>query len=664
MAGILKKNYFCSKNYFCLLRFEPLLKILMGLKHKTEKVFNSLTSSFVNFSGRIKGLMPDMSLTNKKIIVIISVFAIVLAGIGAGFYYYFQVYASPNFEDSLSNNVITHSMVDISPGDILSYEVNYKNTGYRSVDLLEITIPIPGHTKVLSFTEGGELDENENVLVYTLRDLPRDSSGQVLFELEADTPLDDGTKIDMGDVILAYSIGEQELETILDGGPGHTVESSPDLGYVKITSAGPGGDSVFLGDELAYTIEIKNTGDMTAREVEVKSSPSGHLTIKTESIGQSGSYTQGEITWMLDEIRPGESKRLAFRGILESRGVQDGDQINTTVSVFYGGSQTGSDEVSDIARLFPDFSQSTVTLTDANGGTYLWAGETIDVKVTLRNTGHTKAEEYSLYCPVPAQATYVSKSGTAEGIRWDDEIRGLIWDLEGLEVGQSREIFFKMTVNSDHYYKSSTLSTEFHIVAYEEEFHIEPASIYIQGHPYLNVVAMGDSLITKSDWVQRLDNKLEAAFPAADYNTAASGVSGEMSFQGLNRYDSTVGPLNPTILIVAYGTNDVGGSQSYFSYSIDSIIAKARGQGATVFINLIGPITQAGKSEWPIYNNIIRQVAAKHGIPVIDVTTPLSQNRGGYLSDGMHYTPAGSEVVAQTVFNTIVPYLNSLGGRK
>jgi lysophospholipase L1-like esterase len=638
--------------------------ILMGLRDKAEKVLDSLALFFVNFSGRIRGLMPDMSLTNKKIIVILSVFAIVLAGIGAGFYYYFQLYMSPNFGDSLSNNVITHSMEDISPGDILSYEVNYKNTGYRDVDLLEITIPIPGHTKAVSFTEGGELDEKENTLVYAVRDLPRDSSGQAVFELEVDTPLDNGTKIEMGDVILAYSIGDQELETILDGGPGHRVESSPDLGYVKITSAGSGGDFVFLGDELSYAIEIKNTGDMTARDVEIRSSPSGHLTIKTESIGQSGRYSDGEIIWILDEIRPGGSKRLAFRGILESGGVKDRDEITTTVSAFYKGSQTGSDEVSDIARLFPDFSESTVTLTDANGGSYLWAGEAIDVKVTLKNTGYTKAEKYSLYCPVPAQATYVSKSGTAEGIRWDDGIRGLIWDMEGLEVGQSREITFKMTVNSDHYYKSSTLSTEFHIAAYEEEFPIEPASIYIQGHPYLNVVAMGDSLITKSDWVQRLDNKLEAAFPAADYNTSASGVSGEMSFQGLNRYDSTVGPLHPTILIVAYGTNDVGGSQSYFSYSIDNIIAKARGQGATVFINLIGPITQPGKSEWPIYNNIIRQVAAKHGIPVIDVTTPLSQNKGGYLSDGMHYTSAGSEVVAQTVFNNIVPYLNSLGGRK
>jgi lysophospholipase L1-like esterase len=137
-----------------------------------------------------------------------------------------------------------------------------------------------------------------------------------------------------------------------------------------------------------------------------------------------------------------------------------------------------------------------------------------------------------------------------------------------------------------------------------------------------------------------------------------------MSSQGLARYDSTVGPLKPTILIIAYGSNDVGISASYFSYSIDNIIAKAKGQGATVFINTVGPMSNPGKASWPRYNDIIRQVANKHGIPVIDVTSPLSQNKGGYLYDGLHYSSAGAEVVAQTVFNNIVAYLNGLGGRR
>jgi len=91
---------------------------------------------------------------------------------------------------------------------------------------------------------------------------------------------------------------------------------------------------------------------------------------------------------------------------------------------------------------------------------------------------------------------------------------------------------------------------------------------------------------------------------------------------------------------------------------------KARNVGATVFINLIGPISVSGKEAWPKYNNAIREISAKYGVPIVDVTTPLSQSKGKYLSDGMHYTSAGSEVVAQTVFNSISQYLNGLGGRR
>ena len=307
--------------------------------------------------------------------------------------------------------------------------------------------------------------------------------------------------------------------------------------------------------------------------------------------------------WIFDELRPGDSKTLTFKARARTEGrSRIKKRSSQLLSCIYDGKETESGKTVDTARLFPDFSGTTAVLADANGGGYLWAGETISVRVTLKNTGQRKADKYQLYCPIPAPATYVSQSGTADGIRWDDGIRGLIWDLEGLEVGESRDITFNMTVNNDYYYKSGTVNTEFYITAGEDEFPLEPASIYIQGHPYLNVVAMGDSLIARSDWVQRLDNKLEAAFPAADYNTSASAVNGEMSFQGLARYDSTVGPLHPTILIIDYGSNDVGASQSYFRYSIDTIIAKAKGQGATVFINLIGPISAAGKSEWPIYN--------------------------------------------------------------
>ncbi len=600
----------------------------------------------------------------KKNIIIVSIFIVVLIAAAAGYYYYFHVHIIPNFEDELYNNVETVSMEIVSPGGFLVYEVNYKNSGYRNVDILQITIGIPENTSLKSSTEGGIYDEQTRLLKYIIENIPRESSGSIELVMEVAEPLDNGTEIVLGEVKFDYSIGEESFERSLSSGDSHIVESSPDFSSFSISSVDINGGILEFEDEIKYTISVKNTGNMTARDVEIKSQLPPHLSLIGDSISQSGRYNNGNVVWDLKELLPGESKTLVFKVKLEDGEVKDSEEIINSTVLIYDGEVRAEKKAVNIARLFPDFSESTAILADTNGGGYLWAGETVSVKVTIKNTGRRKADDYRLFCPIPGPVTYISRSGTAEGISWSDDIRGLIWDLNGLEVGESKEITFNMTVNNDFNYKSSSIIADFYITAGDDEFLIEPASIYIQGHPYLNVVAMGDSLIAKSDWVQRLDGKLEAAYPYADYNTLTSAVSGEHSFQGLARFDSTVGPLHPQILIVAYGTNDTEISYSYFLASMDSIVAKAKNIGATVFINLIGPISDPGYAGWSKYNEAIMQVSSKYGIPVINVISPLSQNSDKYLSDGVHYTSSGSEVVAQIVFNSISQYLNGLGGRK
>jgi len=633
-------------------------------KEQAVRVINISSSFFKKAFKKIKNFRIRIKLGKKNIIIIVSVFIVVLIAAAAGYYYYFYIYTMPNFEDELYNNVMTASMEKVDPGDSLTYKVNYKNSGYRSVDILQITIEIPENTSLKSSTGNGIYNEENRSLQYTIEDILRESSGSIEFEIEVAEPLDNGTEIIPEDVKFDYFIKEESFKKLLDSGNGHIVESSPDFSSFSIYSADINGGLLGLEDEIKYTISIKNTGNMIARDVEIRSQLSPHMNPGDNYINQSGKYSDGNVVWNFEELAPGEQKTLTFKAKLEGGEVKDMEEIINNVVLIYNGEIIDEKETSNIVRLFPDLSESTATIADANGGGYLWSGETVSVRVTIKNTGERRADDYRLFCPIPGPVTYISKSGTAEGINWSDDIRGLIWDLSGLEVGESKEITFKMAVNNDYYYKSGTITTDFYIISGDDEFVIEPVSIYIQGHPYLTVVAMGDSLIAKSDWVQRLDGKLEAAYPAADYNTLASAANGEMSFEGLARFDSTVGPLRPQILIIAYGTNDTGISYSYFKYSIDTIVAKAKNIGATVFINLIGPISTPGKADWPKYNNAIMEVAAKYGVPVINVTSPLSQSTGKYLSDGMHYTSAGSEVVAQTVFNSISQYLNGLGGRR
>ncbi|MFZ3386696.1 MAG: SGNH/GDSL hydrolase family protein, partial [Candidatus Hydromicrobium sp.] len=306
---------------------------------------------------------------------------------------------------------------------------------------------------------------------------------------------------------------------------------------------------------------------------------------------------------------------------------------------------------------------SEVFLSDANGG-YLWAGETINIKIIIRNSGEKEAASYRLICHIPAGAAYISGSGTPEGISWSDEIRGLIWNLNNLNVGSEKEINLQIRVNDDLLYTGGNIVTNFKIESNGSETEIEQASLNVKKHIYMTIVAMGDSLIARSDWVQRFDQLLELTFPYADYNTIASGVSGEKAYEGYARFDSTVAIYRPQIIIITYGTNDTGAGLTNFSVHLEGLIMKSRNLGATVFLNLIGPVFYSGKESYPQYNNEILKIAAKYSLPVIDVLSPLSQNPDRYLYDGVHYTTDGSAVVAQTVFNYVIQYLDDFGQRR
>ena len=222
-----------------------------------------------------------------------------------------------------------------------------------------------------------------------------------------------------------------------------------------------------------------------------------------------------------------------------------------------------------------------------------------------------------------------------------------------LNSGSSREFVFSNFVNS----------TEFSIIC--DRYGIQAGTVNVSGSTGAIsnlaagniIVVMGDSLINMSDWTQRFGNMLNSAFPASGYNVIGSAVNGEMSFQGVSRFDDTVANQNPKIIIIAYGTNDIGSSPDRFRSSMEQLAEKSKNTGAAVFLNLVGPIYHSGKQEWPAFNQIIIGIAAKYGVPVIDVAGPLSQNPGAYLTEGMHYSSEGAQIVAQAAFNVVSQYL-------
>ncbi len=491
---------------------------------------------------------------SKKLLFIILVVIILICIIFA-LVYYFYFYLKPNFTNLSSNYVSSSTLDTISPGEDITYDIFYMNNGYRSVDSLKIIVKVPENTNFSVSSSEYFVQEDGPGLVFEFEDIQVSDSGILNFTVTADFPLDDGTIITMEDIEFISVIKEAQFKNTLISSFDHIIESIPVFKDLEIESRDLNGGYLYMGDKLEYVVKINNEGNMDATGFRLEVLiPEDNITIDGGSINSGGKFVSEQIIWETGVFKAGDTKTFKFMAQVND-GLDGGDIVEAMFTLSNDQDISIHESIHDGIRAFSDFSTSETFISDNNGGS-LWAGETVDVKVIIKNTGQKVAENYNLFCPTPTGATYISSSGTSEGINWSDDIRGLIWDLKELAPGEEKEINFKVKVNDNLYYKGGTITTDFKIESENQEFILESKSIKVSNHIYMTIVAMGDSLIAKSDWVQRFDNLLESTYPIADYNTIASGVPGEKSNQGYNRFDSTVAVHNPRIIIIAYGTND------------------------------------------------------------------------------------------------------------
>lgn len=595
----------------------------------------------------------------RWIYIAVSVIVLIAASLSA--YYYFRIYLlKPNFDNTQFNFIYSDKGGHLKPGDEITYIVNYGNTGNRDVEDLVIEAEVPEHTFFISSDRNDILISDDKTLGFKVGDVRKNDKGSLYFIVGIEKPLDNSTEIRLDQVKFKYKAGKDVFNDVINTSLVNIVDSSPDLSDFKLEAIDENGGDLRRGDVIQYKLTVKNSGNMNATNVEINSNFSEFTDIIGYSITDGGVYGNSNVSWNIGNLEVDKSEILPFK-VRVKNNLTDDVIISNNSTLKYG-SNIIEKTVEEELSLFSNLTTSEASIYDANGRG-LWPGETISVKIVVRNTGEKKEENYSVICPIPAEATYISGTGNEDGIRWSDDIRGLIWDLKDIGIEEEKELTFKMRVNDNLVNKGGVVTIHFKIESSNGEVELPPRSLNVNGFANMTIVAMGDSLIEMSNWVQMFDGLLEANYPYADYNTIASGKGGEMASGGNARFDSTVAIYDPDIVIIAYGSNDAGPRVSGFQANMESIIVKAKNSGARVFINLIGPIYRPGKEKYVEYNNIIRQIAAKYGVVVIDVLTPLSQNPEEYLTDGMHYSQAGAVVVAHTVFSYVSRYLGTIGQR-
>ena len=584
-----------------------------------------------------------------------------------GYYYYFFHYLKANLSDANFNKITQSISSEIKPGDQISYTIYYKNSGNLKVTGFMIKTSIPDDTSIISSSKGFKIGPDKQVLEFNVGDIEADSGGSVVFTVKVNNPIDNGTSIKSREVLFEYFAREKKenyrIKEVLEG----KVISSPDFTNFSVELADLNGNQISMGDELAFTMSLENTGNMDAENIRIIGILPQKFELVKNSIIPEAEFdsSSNQIIWKIDSLEAGSIKNFSFRAKVGDNFLHL-EEFKYQAQLRYEGKVVEEIELADKVWGFPNFSASSNTVTDISGGD-VWAGDILEYTIAVKNTGLRTGENVSLYCPIPKGTSYVSQSATPAVEAWSDEINGIEWNIDQVNVGEEKIFKFRVMIGNA-FIKGGQVQNQFYIKGDEQEVQIEPVKIGIRSFIFQTIVCMGDSQIPVTNWPASLDYLLESSYPHAEYNTIGSGVPQQRAYEGVRRFDSSVAIYNPTIIVIGYGTNDVGSGTSLFATGIAELINKAKSIGATVIVHSIGYINTDKneiKKGYQSYNSVLRNVCASNGVPYVDIYGPMSGDPGRYVSaEGLHWTAEGGALVANLVFNTMINYLNSEGSRK
>ncbi len=214
-------------------------------------------------------------------------------------------------------------------------------------------------------------------------------------------------------------------------------------------------------------------------------------------------------------------------------------------------------------------------------------------------------------------------------------------------------------------------------------------------------------------WPAQLEKRLSAAYPHVRWRLVNAGVSGDTAPLGYHRFDSDVSAHGPDGVLIAFGLNDCnparygldlwlerqvpdGLARSFlwravavrlqrlagrlrgstapqveqglqpwprtslpgYTKTLAALVERARLLGAHPVLLTMTPLAEtqtpqveARRSLYPAYNDAIKGLAARAGVPLVRLDTGAPP--AAFMPDGVHLTAVGQAWVADRVFRQL-----------
>ncbi len=212
-------------------------------------------------------------------------------------------------------------------------------------------------------------------------------------------------------------------------------------------------DTPNVGDDVIFTLTVRNDGPDTANGIEVRDSlPPGLTNIRSGT--ETGTYDSDDQTWRIDELESGSTTTLTLTATVD----RDANDSPTPItrsnyaeiiasSQFDPDSTPGneSDEDDDASVSFiPQLIDLALTKTSDTERANV--GDTVEYLVTVSNDGPTDATGVVVSDPLPAGLSFVSAT-PSDGGTYNSQTGD--WSIPQIPAGKTRELILRATVTPD-----------------------------------------------------------------------------------------------------------------------------------------------------------------------------------------------------------------------
>ncbi|WP_129717033.1 gliding motility-associated C-terminal domain-containing protein [Pedobacter sp. SYP-B3415] len=354
----------------------------------------------------------------------------------------------------------------VAGGEDITYTIKVRNTGNQTLGQVRVSDAVPENTTVVSVANGGV--QSGNTINWTGVNVPVGQTVDLSFVVRVNTNLT-GVSTIRNVAVTNDGINPDQQSIPPDSAnpdePGDPTKTGTDIPVRQVTQTVswksfsiPGGaTTVRGGEEVTYTIRMRNTGNQALSNVAVRDEIPANTTFV--SAGDNGSLNSGQVTWSGISIPVGGTVSVSFVVRVNT----DLTGVGLIRNVAYVNDGTGPEQPTappdpsnpaqpgNPATPGTDIPVQTVNSTVgwkafsiAGGATSVKGGEQVTYTIKVRNTGNQILDNVTVRDDIPANTTFVSvaNGGTRNGNQ-------LTWTGLNIPVGGTASLNFVVNVNTD-----------------------------------------------------------------------------------------------------------------------------------------------------------------------------------------------------------------------